>query len=183
MTTKAVKTKAPAKTKAVAVKPKSEAGRKTLLTPEVEKEIIGQISLGIPVRDAMKSQGVHESSFYNWIKRGSDELQRLERNPNTKPNPSEVVFLKFFEAVERAKSKAVGLHVGAVTNASVRGDWRASAWWLERQRPDEFGKDAVTIIANQTNNTQLNLAVTMGELEQLVDRVMAVRQENDPTVN
>lgn len=188
MATKEVKKKAPAKakpeTKAIAVKSETQVkdarGRKTLLTPEVEKEIIGAIALGVPVRDAMKAQGINESSFYEWLKRGSDELQRLERNPDAKPNPSEVLFSEFSKAVERAKSKAVGLHVGAVTNAAVRGDWRASAWWLERQRPDEFGKDAVTFIANQTNNTQLNLSVTMGELEQLVDRVMAVRQENDP---
>ena len=187
MATKEVKTKAPAKakTKAVAVKAETEVeikdarGRKTLLTPEIEKEIIGQIALGVPVRDAMKSQGIREQSFYNWIKRGADEMERLERNPDAKPNPSEVLFFEFFEAVERAKSRAVGLHVGAVTNASVRGDWRASAWWLERQRPEEFGKESPTFIANQTNNTQLNLAVTMGELEQLVDKVMAVRQANE----
>jgi transposase len=179
MATKEVK-KAPAKpkTKAVAVKPKSEFGRPKSMTEETQEKILGSIRLGLSVKDAMKIQGLSERSFYNWIKRGSDEFERLERDSDAIPNPSEVEFLQFFQSVERAKSEAAGLHVATVANAAKRGDWRASAWWLERQRPDEFGKDAPTFIANQTNNTQINLAVTMGELEQLVNKIKAMRGDN-----
>lgn len=186
MATKEAK-KAPAKakpeTKAVAVKARSDAGRHTALTPEVEESILGNIRLGVPVKDAMKIQGISERSYYSWIKRGSDELERLERDQSAVPNPSEVQFLQFLQSVERAKSEAAGLHVATVTNAARRGDWRASAWWLERQRPEEFGKDAPTFIANQTNNTQINLAVTMGELEQLVNKIKAMRGDNGGTVS
>ena len=176
MATKEVKTKAPAKaeTKAVTVKPKSNAGRKTIMSDDLVKNILALIEIGSPVKDVVKSQGISEPTYYHWLKRGADEMERLERNSNAKPNPSEVEFLEFFKSVERAKSVAVNKHVAVVSNAGKNGDWRASAWWLERQRPEEFGKDAPTIIESQTNNN-LNLVVTIGELEKLVAEVMEMR--------
>lgn len=170
MATKEVK-KEPAKKKAVEVKPKSTAGRKTLLTPEVEKEIIESISYGLPIKDAMKEQGISEHNYYNWIKRGADELDRLERNPNAKPNPSEVVFLEFLQSVERAKSRAAKVHVKNITRAGMQGDWRASAWWLERQRRDEFGKDAPITVVGTQNNLQINMTVTLAEIERKLKEI------------
>lgn len=172
MATKEVK-KAPSKKKAVAVKPKSEAGRHTTLTPESKEKILGSIRLGMPVKDAMKMQGLSERSFYHWIKRGADEFDRLERDPYAVPNESEIEFLQFFQSVERAKSEAVGVHVATVTNAAKSGDWRASAWWLERQRRDEFGKEPPITVVGTQNNVNINMTVTLAEVQRKLKEIMS----------
>jgi hypothetical protein len=177
MATKEVKTKAPAKakpkTKAVAVKPKSNAGRKTVLTEEVSEKILGSIRLGVPIKDAMKIQGLSENTYFKWMKRGADELDRLERDPKAIPNPSEVEFLQFLQSVERAKSEAAGLHVGVVANAAKNGDWRASAWWLERQRRDEFGKEPPITVVGTQNNVNINMTVTLAEVQRKLKEIMS----------
>jgi hypothetical protein len=170
MATKEVK-KEPAKKKAVTVKPKTTAGRKTLLTPDAEKEIIESIAVGVPVKDALKDQGVSESAYYNWIKRGTEEIDRLERDPKAIPNPSEVVFVEFVESVERAKSTAAKIHVKNVVRAGYQGDWRASAWWLERQRRDEFGKEAPITVVGTQNNLQINMTVTLAEIQRKLKEI------------
>ena len=179
MSTKEAK-KAPSKKKAVAVKPKSDVGRKTLLTPEIEEEIMKQIGAGIAVRHALKAQGIPERSFYNWTKRGAEEQERLDRNPDAKPDPDEFVFWQFWQSLERAKSTAVNAHVATIASAAKRGDWRASAWWLERTHPEEYGKNqTTTVIGTQNNNTQINIAVTMAEIQKSIEEVMLMRELND----
>lgn len=175
MATKEVKTKAPAKakTKAVAVKPETEMGRPKLMTEETQEKILGSIRLGVPVKDAMKIQGMSESTYFKWMKRGADENDRLERDPKAIPNPTEVDFFQFFQSVERAKSEAAGLHVGVVATAARQGDWRASAWWLERQRRDEFGKEPPITVVGTQNNVNINMTVTLAEVQRKLKEIMS----------
>lgn len=157
-------------------KPKSNAGRKTaLLQPNLEQTLLDYIRIGTPIRNAVVAAGITETSFYSWINRGMAERERLKLVKGAKENPTEVVFLKFLEQVERAKAEAVAKKVAVIAKSGNDGDWRAAAWWLERQLPEEFGKtDKLEIGGN--NGEPIRIQVEMGELESKIAKVLAIRK-------
>jgi hypothetical protein len=56
----------------------------------------------------------------------------------------------FRKEVFKAESKAERAHVSVINRAAAKGSWQASVWWLERMRPDQFGKvDRVEILIRQ----------------------------------
>jgi hypothetical protein len=168
----AVVKKEPAKTPA-----KKTAGRKTaLLQPDLEQTILDYIRIGTPVRVAVTSAGVSEQTFYSWINRGVAERERLKMIKGAKINTSEVIFLKFLESVERAKAEAITKKIAVIAKSGNDGDWRAAAWWLERQMPEEFGKtDRVEI--GGTNGEPIKIQVEIGELENKIAKVLAIRKK------
>lgn len=157
--------------------PKKNAGRKTaLLQPNLEQTLLDYIRIGTPIRNAVVAAGITETSFYSWINRGMAERERLKLVKGAKENPTEVVFLKFLEQVERAKAEAVAKKVAVIAKSGNDGDWRAAAWWLERQLPEEFGKtDKLEIGGN--NGEPIRIQVEMGELESKIAKVLAIRKK------
>ena len=168
--TTAVQKKEPAK-------PKKTAGRKTLLLDTViEQTLLDYIRIGTPIRVAVASAGIAEKSFYSWMARGLAERERLSLVKDAKENPTEVIFLQFLQQVERAKAEAITKKVAVIAKSGNDGDWRAAAWWLERQMPDEFGKtDRVEI--GGTDGGAIKIQVEMGELENKIAKVLAIRKK------
>jgi hypothetical protein len=158
-----------------ATKPKSNAGRKTLLLDTViEQTLLDYIRIGTPIRVAVASTGIAEKSFYSWMARGLAERERLSLVKGAKENPTEVIFLQFLQQVERAKAEAITKKVAVIAKSGNEGDWRAAAWWLERQMPEEFGKtDKLEIGGN--NGEPIRIQVEMGELEMKIAKVLAIR--------
>jgi hypothetical protein len=121
--------------------PKSNAGRKTALLDVIkEQTLLDYIRIGTPVRKAVAASGIAEKTFYNWMSRGMAERERQALVPNAKKNPTEVIFLQFLQRVEQARAEAIMKKVAVIAKSGNDGDWRAAAWWLERQVPEEFGK-------------------------------------------
>lgn len=169
-------------TKAKSVKPKTTPaveedkavevetrGRKTELNEEVLEKIMDNIRAGIPIKTAVAMAGVAERTYFNWMKRGSDEEFRISKGEE--PNPEESLFLHFLQSATRAREEAKGAHVAVIAKAGARGDWRASAWWLSRQYRDEFGDNPAPQY-QQINNT-LNISVTLSEIERMLDALEA----------
>jgi hypothetical protein len=155
---------------------KSNAGRKTaLLQPNLEQTLLDYIRIGTPIRNAVVAAGVTETSFYSWINRGMAERERLKLVKGAKESPTEVVFLKFLEQVERAKAEAITKKVAVIAKSGNDGDWRAAAWWLERQLPEEFGKTDKLEIGG-SNGEPIRIQVEMGELESKIAKVLAIRK-------
>ena len=156
--------------------PAKKVGRSSPLTnPQIEEELLNLIKIGVPVRHACQAVGINEKTFYNWLSRGMTERDRLNSIENAKPNPTEVVFYEFLQAVERARSEAIAKKVATITKSS-HDDWRAAAWWLERQLPSEFGKiDRVEHTG--ANGEDIKVTVTMGELQEKIARVIEMRKD------
>ena len=95
--------------------------RRTKLTDRLQADFLAAIRAGVPVRHACGALGIHEATFYRWLRH---------------PAPR---YRAFSEAVERAREEA---YLGAVANlrAAMREDWRAAAWYLERRHPEEWGR-------------------------------------------
>lgn len=167
----AVAKKEPAKKPA-----KKTAGRPTALLEEVkEQTLLDYIRIGTPIRKAVTASGIAEKTFYNWMARGMAERERLSLVPDAKENPTEVIFLQFLQRVEQARAEAITKKVAVIAKAGNDGDWRAAAWYLERQVPEDFGKTDRFEIGG-TNGEAIKVQVEMGDLEDKIAKVLAIRK-------
>jgi len=93
-------------------------GRPSKATDTRIEASVAAIAAGVPVTHAARAAGVHRSTLSAWRADNSDIRDRLEK----------------------AEAEAVQFHVAIVRKAAIEGVWTASAWWLERTHPAEFGK-------------------------------------------
>lgn len=104
-----------------------------LLTPERQDKICLALAAGNTRADAAILASVTPRTFRNWMSRGCKSTRGKFRN--------------FREAVQKAEAECAARQVAIVLQAA-RGDasrgiaptWTAAAWWLERKRPDDFGR-------------------------------------------
>lgn len=90
------------------------------------KKILRLLGEGLFKKHTCLLGGISRETFYQWIREGEkhaeDGKESLER--------------ELHEGLEVAEAKAVHVHV---KNVGSR-DWKASALWLERTRPNDYGR-------------------------------------------
>jgi hypothetical protein len=106
----------------------------------VREQVLRALHAGAYVEDAAKSAGIHPSTFYEWLARGEEHRKALAEDDGYAVPKSEAPYVEFADAVEKARATAVVTFVAVVANAARKGIWQAAAWWLERTRPEEFGR-------------------------------------------
>jgi len=160
-------------------KPKPKTGGRGLILLDSAKreELINLIVLGLPVNKAVAMVSIAESTFYKWMSRGMVERDRLATIPDAKPKPEEKIYLEFLESLTRARAEAIAKKVAVVSSAASQGDWKASAWWLERQVPEEFGRIERQEILSQSVS-EVRVTVSMGELQEKIAKVLEVRKKS-----
>ena len=112
---------------------KRGGGRATLLTPEVEKIILGAISVGDSDLNACACAGIASSTFYLW-----QEKAKAGKSP----------YLEFSENLTRARAEFRRNHLAMIAKAAqgtatTPGDWRASKYILAVRHPDEFSERVI----------------------------------------
>lgn len=160
-------------------KPKPKTGGRGLILLDGSKreELINLIVLGLPVNKAVAMVNIAESTFYKWMSRGMVERDRLATIPDAKPKREEKIYLEFLESLTRARAEAIAKKVAVVSSAASQGDWKASAWWLERQVPEEFGRIERQEILSQSVS-EVRVTVSMGELQEKIAKVIEVRKKS-----
>ena len=98
--------------------------RTTKLNSRVQNTIVKCLKDGNTRNDSALYAGISHTTFYNWLERGRQ---------------GEEPFLAFLEAVEKAEAQAVVSKVAIIKEAAEE-TWQAAAWWLERKRPDDWGR-------------------------------------------
>lgn len=160
-------------TRRKARRPQSRAGRPRLLSEEVEQRLVAASRTGVAVELAAEMAGVSRSSFLAWMARGRAEVEA--REAGERPNPDEEEYAALYEKVRTARATAAARAMmnirrvadgGIVTKVTTRRfrdsvtgeiveetvedrtspDWRADAWYLERQHRDQYGKDATVAV-------------------------------------
>lgn len=105
------------------------AGRKTKLTAEVAETICSALKEGAYVETAAQAAGIHVDSLYYWLDRGLK---------------GEEPYAAFSEAVMRARAEAELDLMRTVRDGDEKGvsfgPARASAFLLERTRPNKFAQ-------------------------------------------
>jgi hypothetical protein len=106
-------------------------GRPTKLTLELQEAICKHIEKGNYPAKAAIHEGINESTFYAWMKRGQEE--------------TEGKFMEFSKSIKKAENIAEAFHLENIRKAATGEDngnpvWQASAWYLERRYPDSWGR-------------------------------------------
>lgn len=113
-------------------------GQPPKLTPEVEGILVRAIRNGMSYRMAAASAGICDSSERNWRDRG-EAAAALEESGEPVAE-SEIRYMRYFRALQRARAEAVEARLAAINEASADGHWQAAAWWLERMHPVDYGR-------------------------------------------
>ena len=100
------------------------AGRPTKLTDALSARIILTIRAGNYLETAAAVNGIGESTLHSWLEKG-----RRGRRP----------YVEFLESVEKARAASEAAALKVIKDAMPE-NWQAAAWYLERSRPDRWGK-------------------------------------------
>lgn len=92
-------------------------GRRTKRSDEREAALMSSLRLGNTRRAAAAFAGISHDTFYQWMKEQT-----------------------FADAVSKAEADAEARFLAQVAKAAADGTWTAAAWWLERRRPDDYGR-------------------------------------------
>jgi len=149
--------------------------RPTKFTEETIERLCEAIALGETYVGACVYAGIAFDTFNEWRKgeypRGADKDLKAA----------------FSERLTRAEAEASMAALRSIRRAAMDGDWRAAAWWLERRRPESFGRKPVEIsgpnggpieiraLAEKIAATDgLNVDEVLAEAEELIARGGAV---------
>ncbi len=92
--------------------------------PELTEAIVTLLSEGLSIKSAANLCGVSERAYHEWTRRGQ---------------AGEEPYAAFFDAASRARDGWKARLISRIEASAAGGDWRASAFLLERQFPAEFG--------------------------------------------
>ena len=106
-------------------------GSGSKFTPEVRQAIIGLRRLGHTLKHAAKGGGVSDQTLRTWLRLGEEHLS----------GDVESDFAEFSLAMDLAEAQGIALHLGKIAKSD---DWRASAWWLARCFPADYGRQVET---------------------------------------
>lgn len=117
----------------------SRRGRPVKLTKKLQEEILKVIRSGNYIETACAYVGINKSTFYDWLKKGARELDRVEANPRASVTKDMRKYVDFSQEIDSALAYAEIRDV-AIIGKAAEENWQASAWRLERKFPDRWGR-------------------------------------------
>jgi hypothetical protein len=120
-------------------------GRPSKYTPEVVERICYSLSQGNTRTTAATCAGISMETFAVYVRE----------------------FPEFSDAIKRAEEQAIEHYVNVIHTASTQ-TWQAAAWYLERRRKEDFGKqDKVDITTNGKDINGMSVEDMVAELERI----------------
>lgn len=130
--------------------------RPTKITVDHVREVSQAIRIGLTQEQAAAYIGIAETTFYRWMRRGV-------REPDT-------IYGRFRQAVKRGEAQSVAFEMANIRRAARDGDWKASAWLLERRH----GFTRTVAILNRAKGEEDAQPIrNVQEYRDLVERVMS----------
>lgn len=105
--------------------------KNTKFTADNRREIIKLVRAGLSTTDVAKAVGIHPSTLFNWLSWGEDGIRGRDDDGE---------YVEFAHEYRRAEAMRKAFHLQNITRAASDGQWQASAWYLERAYPQEFGR-------------------------------------------
>jgi transposase len=131
--------------------------RPSTYSPEAHARVIEALAAGTSRRGACDYAGISEDTFARWLKRYAD----------------------FADAVVRAEATVELRAVVTIRQAFNAGDWKAAAFWLERRRNKEWGRQVKVEIINTVREMAkaagLDPDAAVAEVEQILREVRGAR--------
>ena len=112
--------------------------RPSSLTPAVTEKVCEALKLGVSWEAAAAHAGVGPATVHRWLAQAADDKEGGQ-------------FWEFREQTTRARNSAETRMAAIVLKAAQDGNVGAAQWWLERRKPDLWGKhDRVPVDASVT---------------------------------
>lgn len=158
-TTKATKPKArPTRSKpapTAPAPPKRPAHRPTLCTPDVTARFLQAVRAGNFIEDAAVFAGIDRGTYYRWLEKAED------------PRPEYQVYRDFRDTAIAARTESKVGHVLNLHNAGKK-HWQASAWYLERSYPEQFGRRRLEVTGAEGGPIRVDVEGLEAEIEALI---------------
>jgi len=139
------------------------SGRPTKLTPEIQKKVCDAIVLGAYIETAAAYASVSKQVLYDWMKKGNKQKGGIYRQfldaIEEAMSRSE---LRDLESIDKNASGRPAKHDenGNLIAPSLRPNWQAAAWRLERKYPKKWGRrEQVHIADDKPEEENLNEVV------------------------
>lgn len=131
-----------------------------LLTPRVIQAVRGAAAVGVPECYISAELSINYRTWQNWKAWGKELEVRLSEEEITEKelNVNQRLFLRFFRELTKAQAQGMRQALSRIRDAGEK-QWQAEAWFLERTRPDLFGrhdKRTVEIDANVKSQSVIN---------------------------
>ena len=122
------------------------------LTPKRRNTLLEKLRSGVDLPHAAAACGVTERTVLRWVERGKEALH----------NEDEIAIedLPYARLVLAIREEIANQQVAALEQMQEHGQtqWQATAWWLERTDPDQFGRRYRMEVGN-ANNEPLKVQV------------------------
>lgn len=115
---------------------KRPPGRPAKLTATVKKRLLESIGRGMTYSLACKLAGIDYSTFKRWMEKGGEHAVGEYRAFRAEVEAQEA---------QNAEDALLVIQAAALGAKDKPGDWRASAWLLERRHKDDFGAQRVEV--------------------------------------
>ena len=130
-----------------------------LTDADLRKKLVDLLRKGVPRKFAAQAVGIADRTLCYWLEYG-------RKNKND-------IYASFLAEVKKAECEAVSVNVQNILRAAKK-NWTASAWWLERRHPEEFGTDRKEI-----KELKAQMAVLMAQVGRLRSESVPAGQANE----
>ena len=144
------------------------AGRPHKLTPEMHENLVKFVRNGNYYCTSAKACGISPDTFNLWLSAGR-KLHEKHGSNFEDVDEDNLKYLRFFIDIKKSESNVEAIIVGKILNAADH-DWRAGMTYLERKRPDKWGKRDTNINKNYNITPDDIKKMTTEELEELAGR-------------
>lgn len=124
---------------------------------------------------ALEFVGITGRTFNYWFERGEIEIEKIAAGEM--PSQKEKTFVQLVNKVRRARSSAEVRSVMLI-NTAAKDDWRAAAWYLERSKPERWGRQVKTIEHSGTIKVKETVDLSKLSEEALLELESAIINED-----
>lgn len=105
-------------------------------TKETVDRLLRGIRMGLTYELACQYARIDYSTFWNW---------KSGKFPRSLTDEQKELKTDFMEMLAGAEGDAAARHMSTIMQAAAQGDWKASAWALERRWPHHYGREVVEL--------------------------------------
>lgn len=180
---------------------KPRKARPNRITPTRVQKLLESIAGGQYLDASARLAGVDPSTVYSWVRHGKAEMEGADTedpelvvaewldqfsddfkgdnpmwimDPPDGFKPDRWIYALFLHRYEKARAVAEASALANIRAAARAGNWQADAWYLERTRPEKYGRRIVA----EHKGTEDGPAIKMQTVdsEQLMTRLTALAE-------
>jgi hypothetical protein len=161
------------------------------------QQVIDRVQLGLDLQASADSAGISRATLHKWRLRGA--RHRADQTQGRKVPTADLRFVEFVDALERAEAEAEANRLAIIQGAAqgghevtrvtvktnrdgqvlertevretLRPEWTAAAWWLERRKPHKYARRLEVSTAESLVSAEDGARVLANELRDYLQGV------------